>query len=261
MFLTILLLLSTNSWGIVKSVIDQTVMKPVKPTSVSVPNNLRKFRVRSLGDRSSLLLPFSNDLLSSANCTTPDICKTLVLCRNGGSCRFNRSVCDFDCTCLSPFSGRFCEVHLKDNSTETQVAVDDYVPNIYESVIDMNGTFPDNMAAESTSVPGQCVLVNRTSNGCPAGFPCVHGFCKLGTRIASKRSVRTLLCACDPGWVGYKCDQCCPLSCGNGTCVERNETIVCACHWGYSGAQCNDTNESMERMRNDGNYLAITFSH
>lgn len=96
-----------------------------------------------------------------------------------------------------------------------------------------------NLAVETLGKT-MCIVVDRATNWCPPGFPCIHGHCHNETPGVESM---TFMCECDPGWVDFRCGTCCPKHCEHGSCSvvdsdSVNNGTKCECDWGYTGEYC-----------------------
>lgn len=81
-----------------------------------------------------------------------------------------------------------------------------------------------------TDVQSLCAITPRNDTDCH----CMHGQCQYVS--SDWNNLASVICDCDPGWVGEDCSLCCPKECTHDVCRNAAD--------GITKCVCNDTSES-----------------
>ncbi|XP_044596826.1 protein crumbs isoform X1 [Cotesia glomerata] len=153
-------------------------------------------------------------------------------CQNGGRCD-SFSYQSPQCTCLSGFTGRYCEINIDDCAKDEQGNVPCKNDGACEDGIDnytCNCTETGYTGPNCSEDIDECALED---------YDCGNGKC-----INLPGSFH---CECEPGYCGYNCgmeNPCHDDICLNGgTCECNVETngYVCVCPSGFTGQNCSES--------------------
>lgn len=193
---------------------------------------------------------------TSGDCAPNLNCQDRRNCENGGTCYTINTSCAFSCFCPQFYSGDRCQYQDIGQSPSNEPILGDYIPNQPPETTEPVSNSSD--IENSTMKEIVCMKSNRSSHGCPRFFPCVHGTCPSPDHNVTNEGepiIPRFTCICDPGWSGPQCDQCCPLDCGNGSCVQENGTLPsCDCFWGYKGPRCETFDAKLKEKMENGTH-------
>ncbi|PAV74468.1 hypothetical protein WR25_02450 isoform C [Diploscapter pachys] len=74
-------------------------------------------------------------------------------------------------------------------------------------------------------------------NNCEMKDACLNHACANNATCESV-SEKIYKCNCRKGFAGVYCDFVCDLQCGNGECVEKQGNLMCKCNPGWKGSKC-----------------------